>query len=367
MPNKHDARYTGQTLVLCTGCGHQYPFGAHGKFCNNCGKAWIMGDGSSSSSTGSGGSSSNTVPSQWSGLTTFTPRSAAAVMAPLPARSYNISSLPAQVVEKARSGQQFYTLSDLLPPKAPDASAASSSLLDANAVLLRFNTSGEAMTSSAVDPSDIASLSKRRRHVTSFAEIAEVFFFSLISVIYVGRPDIQEQLIGLLSLANDINCQYSFAIALAYVDVMRRRHFASCPPRTHVLNLNSNVDMSQLCTVTLSDTINTVRLGSASSPQSSTAAGRSADNTRSSGTCRNFNKGQPCYKSPCLFAHACNTCGKNNHGSSTCNQGGGRGGQHSQQNAPTNRTGGRPEGNSSSGNRGPSTSPQSNQPGGTTT
>ena len=236
------------TVVLCcTGCGQHSTYGKQGRFCNNCGKAWVMGDNTSTTSpSAAAGSTAGAPPSQWSGLATFTPRPAAAVMVPLPARSHDISSLPAQVVEKARSGQHFYTLSDFLPNRAPDASAASSSPLDSNAFILRFNASGEALTTSTADPAEIASIAKRKRQVSSFAEIAEVFFFSLISVIYLGRPDNQEQLVGLLSLANDISRQYGLPTAPTYVDVIRRRHFQSYAPRTHVLLIDTNFDMARL-------------------------------------------------------------------------------------------------------------------------
>ena len=263
-----------------------------------------------------------------------------------PARSHDISSLPAQVVEKARSGQHFYTLSDFLPNRAPDASAASSSPLDSNAFILRFNASGEALTTSTADPAEIASIAKRKRQVSSFAEIAEVFFFSLISVIYLGRPDIQEQLVGLLSLANDISRQYGLPTALTYVDVIRRRHFQSYAPRTHVLLIDTNFDMARLHQDVLLDTIATIRLrdSNPSGAHSSEAAGRSADPAKSVGPCRNFNRGHPCFKDPCPFAHTCSTCNRGGHGSSACTQGGGRPAQPTQQAAggtPSSSSGGR--------------------------
>jgi hypothetical protein len=360
-----DTQPVNRTVILCTGCGHHYTYGEQGRFCNNCGRAWITGDGGTTSSSSTGGSS-NAPPSQWPGLTTFTPRAAAAVMTSLPARSHTISTLPAQVIEKARSGQQYYTLSDLLPTRAPDASAASSSALDSNAFILRFNTAGEALTTSSADPAEIASLAKRKRQVSTFAEIVEVFFFSLISVIYAGRPDIQEQLIGLLSLANDIHCQYGHSTALAYIDVVRRRHFQSCPPRTHVLLIETNLNMATLHQDVLLDTIATIRHGSAAGSHSSAAVGRSMD--QSTGPCRNFNRALPCFKTPCHFAHTCATCGRSGHGSSTCNQGGGRAGQPPQQapgSLPSSSMGARAgrHGSSNSTPRGSGPADQSNQPG----
>jgi hypothetical protein len=319
---QHDSPPAHRTVVLCTGCGHHYTNGMQGRFCNNCGKAWATGDNASTASSAGTGRSAHAPPSQWSGLTTFTPRPATAVMTALPARSHNISALPVQVIDKARSGLQFYTLSDLLPNRAPDASDASTSLLDANAFILRFNASGEALTTSSADPSEIASIAKRRRQVSSFAEMAEVFFFSLISVIYLGRPDIQEQLIGLLSLANDISRQCGHAVALTYVDVIRRRHFQSYPPRTHVLLIDTNFDMARLHQDVLLDTITTIRHGSAGSAQFLAAADRSVDTSKSIGPCRNFNNGHPCFYAPCPFPHTCCICNGSGHGSSVCAQSG---------------------------------------------
>jgi hypothetical protein len=204
--------------------------------------------------------------------------------------------------------------------------------------------------------------------VSSFAEIAEVFFFSLISVIYAGRPDIQEQLIGLLSLANDINSQYGHAVALAYIDVIRRRHLQSYPPRTHVLLIDTSFDMARLHQDVLVDTITAIRHGSTGGSQSS-ATGRSTE-LKGTGPCRNFNRGHPCFKSPCPFAHTCANCGKGGHGSATCNQGGGRTGQPPQQAAGSllsSAAGGRAgrTGSGSSAPRGSGPADQSNQPGGT--
>lgn len=317
-------------LIMCHDCGKTIPYGKHERFCPSCGRAWQAGSAPSASSS----TSSPSVPTQWAGLATFTPRAAAAVVTQLPARSHEVASLPAQVIEKARAGQQYYTLSELLPMKAHDPSTAFSSLVESNAFIMRVNQAGELQTATPTDSTEVASLAKRRRFITSFEQIAEVFFFSLIQVVYAGRPDIQEQLVGLLSLANEITRQYGHHTALAYVEVIRRRHFQSSPPRTHVLSIQTNFDMTRLQQDVLMDAITTIRVQGWGSGQSTTAVSRTSDaTTKTPGPCRNFNKGVACFKQPCPFSHVCSSCLRFGHILRDCQHDGPRG-QQRQQHAP---------------------------------
>jgi hypothetical protein len=228
-------------IIICTRCETPATFGEHGLFCLQCGQPWKGGvPSSSSSATSTTATAASSHPTTWPGLASFTPTTVANMARQFPDRSTELSPIPSTVIDKARAGQQHYTLTDLLQPRAPDPSAASSFVLSDKAFLMRFDDDGGFKKDSGIDATRATtSLKQRKRKLTSFADIAEVILFVLIPRIYHDRPDISEQLLSLLSIAHEINRRYLFPVAIQYVDNIRFNHFNFVPPKTHVLHIST--------------------------------------------------------------------------------------------------------------------------------
>jgi len=325
-------------VVICTQCETPATFGAHGSFCMQCGHPWKAGvSSSSSSSTGitiasTTGAGTTSHPTTWSGLASFTPISVANMVRQFPDRSTELTPVSSTIIEKARTGQQYYTLADLLQPRAPDPSAASSSVLGDKAFLMRLDENGGFKLESGIDATLATSLAQRKRKLTSFAEVAEVILFVLIPRIYHDRPDICEQLISLLYIAHEINRRYQFPVANLYVDNVRFNHFNSVPPKTHVLHISTSFSLGTLHTDVLNSIVfrqNSAAAGwtsngSATSTAAGPASGRrepQSGNSSRSRSCRNWNRGAPCSDNPCKYPHVCSKCSSPAHPSTQCTQG----------------------------------------------
>jgi hypothetical protein len=321
-------------IIICTRCETPATFGEHGLFCMQCGQPWKGGVSSSSpSSTSTTATVASSHPTTWPELASFTPTTVANMARQFPDRSTELSPVPSTVIDKARAGQQHYTLTDLLQPRAPDPSAASSSVQGDKAFLMRFDDDGGFKMDSGIDATLATSLTQRKRKLTSFADIAEVILFVLIPRIYHDRPDICEQLLSLLYIAHEINRRYLFPVAIQYVDNIRFNHFNSVPPKTHVLHISTSYSLGMLHTDVLnsivfrqnSSSAGWTSAGSTTSTLAGPATGRrepqSGDNNNRTRSCRNWNRRAPCRESPCRWPHVCSKCGSSLHPSSQCTQG----------------------------------------------
>ena len=108
-----------------------------------------------------------------------------------------LASLPESVINKARGGQQHYTIADLLCPHAHD-DTVSSALPDEHSFVFLQDHSSVATAQSGSAASEARSLGSRKRTISSLDHIVEVIMFALIPLTYEGRPDIGEQLYRLL-------------------------------------------------------------------------------------------------------------------------------------------------------------------------
>jgi hypothetical protein len=308
--------------IICTQCGSMYVLGDHGVFCKQCGQPWKMGTSSSSPTTVTTSSIATTHPTTWAGRSAFVPNTVTGMIRQLPARESDLAPLPASVISKARAGQQYYTTGDLLPMHAHDASAASSSLLDEKAILMRVTDDGGFKVEGGIDATLARTQHQRRRKVTSFDQIIEVIVFSLMALVYYDRPDICEQLFSLLTLAHDINRRWGWEVALAYVDAVRRKHFSSYPTPTHVLLINTSYSMADYDYHILDQLVlqHSSRPGSARYGPVSAASGRQESNAGKFGACRNWNRGVPCVSEPCRWSHMCSKCRSPSHIASNCSQ-----------------------------------------------
>jgi hypothetical protein len=175
--------------------------------------------------------------------------------------------------------------------------------------------------SQGIDVTLARTLAQRKRTIASFDHIAEVFLHSLILLIYHDRPDICEQLIGLLSIAGEINRQYGWEVALNYAEVIRHKHFHSSSPRTHVLSITTSFSMATWDTLVLQNCVLNHRMsGPRQTATTAQSSGRRDNTTVRSGTCRNWNRGFACTSEPCLWTHACSKCASPAHAATSCTQ-----------------------------------------------
>lgn len=277
-------------------------------YCDKCGKAWRKATTPTSSA----------APQRWKRLDRFVYTPLASLTA-APLRATQLASLPDSVVKKAREGQQHYTIADLLCPLAHDGTF-SSALLDEQSLVILADSAGTITTRSGSAASEVRSLGTRKRTISSFDQIAEVFMFTLIPVIYEGRPDIGEQLYRLLSAALDISRAHDWRLALQYINLVRHNYWMDPGVRAkHVLNINTTFDLGayDASTFLIAQTAMPPR-HSSPAPSSGGTSQRTASGGKPQ-VCNDWNR-DACTRTACKFAHRCASCG-GTHSQTRCTRG----------------------------------------------
>jgi hypothetical protein len=238
-----------------------------------------------------------------------------------PLRATQLASLPESVIKKAREGQQHYSIADLLCPLAHDGTF-SSALIDEHSLVILADSSGAITAKSGSAASEARSLGTRKRTVSSLDHIIEVFIFTLIPIIYEGRPDIGEQLYRLLSAAVDIARAHDWKLALQYVNLVRYNYWMDPGVHSkHVLHIESRYDLGAYEPATF-------LIAQTATPRSSSSpsTGGNASQRQTSGgkppVCLDWNR-EGCTRTTCRFAHRCSTC-NGNHPLTRCPRGGGQ-------------------------------------------
>ena len=324
------------------GCGASHDVDNLPNFCDKCGAAW----GSTRPTATSAPSSSPTHPQVWSGAASFQPRAISALMPRPDLRNIQLGSLPEAVIKKAREGQQHYTLADLMQPTAVEGSS-SSVLIDERAFVFIRIESGTLTSGSGAEATSARTAAARKRSITSCNDIAEVFYYTLIATIYVGRPDICEQLITLLALAHDITRAHGFRVALAYVDTIRLHFWSSGGGKggVHVLNIKSSFDMDHFEQNVLNASLLAFPAHRPAAPGDGAKRGGNGGTSGTGGgggggsgnVCHDFNRGA-CNRPRCRFAHLCSSCGTEGHPATQCPSARGASGQPSGSTAPAAST-----------------------------
>jgi hypothetical protein len=275
-------------------------------YCDKCGTAW-----------GKATPASSAAPQKWKHLDRFVYTPLASLTA-APLRATQLASLPESVIKKAREGQQHYTIADLLCPLAHDGTF-SSALLDEHSLVILADSSGAISARSGAAASEARSLGTRKRTISSLDQIVEVFMFTLIPVIYEGRPDIGERLYRLLSSAVDISRAHDWKLALQYINLVRHNYWMDPGVHSkHVLQIDTAYDLGayEPSTFLIAQT-------ALSRASSSAASGGSTPQRNASGgkpqVCNDWNR-DACTRTACKFPHRCSTC-SGNHPLTRCPRG----------------------------------------------
>ena len=317
------------------GCGAAHDADDLPKFCNHCGTAWA----SRRPTAAVGSSSPPTQPQVWGKASSFQSKALSALTPRPDLRSIQLGNLPEAVIKKAREGQQHYTLADLMQPSATEGSS-SSVLVDERTFVLTRTESGTLRSSSGAEATCARTAAARKRSIASYTDIAEVFFYTLIGIIYVGRPDICEQLYSLLALAQDITRAHGFRVALAYVDTIRLHFWSSGGGKggVHVLNIESTFDMGRFEQTVLNASLHAFPPQKSAAPADGAKRGGNggAGGTGVGGSgnvCHDFNRGA-CTRPRCRFSHQCSSCGTEGHSATQCPASRGASGQPPSSTAP---------------------------------
>jgi hypothetical protein len=290
-------------------------------FCSDCGSPWgVLPPNKAGTKDGPGITTTTTpTPTTWAGASSFTPKPISALVPAQHSRQPGLAPLDEKIIDLARKGKQFHTLADLLQLRAEDRSTTTSVVLSNTAIL--FDPSEGSFTSATGAAATSArTAAARRRTISGFAEIAEVILFSLIGTIYVDRPDIGQQLIGLLIIAQDLTRSMGWQFALDYIDRVRLKFYNSHggPVGRHCLDIHSSYDMGQRDIDVLIDT-KMHHLGGKENGNPN--RGDHADKTKQKSveTCRGYNTGTCGRKAAdCKWTHRCSTCQATGHPASQC-------------------------------------------------
>ena len=174
----------------------------------------------------------------------------------------------------------------------------------------------------------------RRRTIAGWLDVTEVIHYSLIRTIYKDRPDIGQQLMNLLLLAQDIGRDLGWTFALEYIEAVRAKFYHSPGDASgrHCLLIDSKYDMGK------EDVQVLLRLqlhrnggppGKENHPGNTNRAelgdGKARKNTE---TCRGWNNGTCARKAAdCKYVHRCSTCSSTEHAAPNCLGHGRPGGQ----------------------------------------
>ena len=157
----------------------------------------------------------------------------------------------------------------------------------------------------------------RRRTITGFSEIPEIVYYSLIGIIYADRPDIGQQLIGLLIIAQDLTRSRGWQLALDYIERVRLKFYHSIGGAAgrHCLEITSAYDMSQRDNDVLFDISLQHHGVSGGKENGNPNRGDNVDKRqKSTETCRSWNNGT-CERKPadCKWLHRCSACNATDH------------------------------------------------------
>jgi hypothetical protein len=309
--NRRSSRRERHTLMVVpcpsSTCKYVAPMTAIPNFCGLCGTAWRP----TTTATTAG-------PQKWKHLDhhVFTPL--AALTTPS-LRITTLGLLPESTIKKAREGQQHYTIADLLCPYADD---GTSSVPEEDVVFIASASTGAVSRAMGTRASEARSLASRKRTIKSLDDIVEVFLFTLIPIIYEGRPDICEQLYTLLTIAVDIcrNHRGDWNMALQYINGVRLAYWKQPGVQyKHVLNIDTTANLGRFDTEAY---VSLVHHPAPSPPSSSgggraQVAGKPQDNPFK--VCLDWNNKGTCTRQPCKFPHRCVACnGDHQRTSSSC-------------------------------------------------
>ena len=298
-------------------------------FCSECAHPWGVPVGrapraKASTADEAGTATATTTPTAWADAARFKPAPISALGLDPHSRAPGLAGLDEKIIKHAREGKQHYALADLLQLRAEDRTAASSVALSESAILFdpREGTLTSAVGAAATSARSAAA---RRRTITGFSEISETIFFSLIGTIYVDRPDIGQQLLGLLIIAQDLTRSRGWTFALDYVEAVRLKFYHSTggPCGRHCLAINSEYNMGKKDADVLFDTKlyhHGSHTGKENTP-SNANRGELGDGKlrKTTETCRGWNSGT-CARKPadCRYAHRCSTCNSMDHSAPHC-------------------------------------------------
>ena len=278
----------GSAKCSCTARQDQIP-----SLCPACGTPWAARPLGASGRT-------NAAPHRRRGLGAFvyTPPSG---LASAPFRNVQLAALPNTTIDGARKGQQHYTITDLLCPLALDGTSSSAS--DDHALVLHQDGAGGFTTRTGAAMSEARTLAARTRTLTGFNDIFEVFWYTLVPIVYEGRPDIGQQLFHLLAIAHDIARAHSWRAALQYINLIRHQYWMDPGVhRKHVLDIDTTFDLGKYDVGTF---LNAHTLPPTSSGNSGPARGTPGSRP---GVCNDWNR-DACTRPQCTFAHRCAICG----------------------------------------------------------
>ena len=323
-----------QALTVCLSCGQPCPVlaGQAVPTCSECLQQQLAAFSQLPQHPSATASASPT----WSGAATWTHPALSTLVPSSAIRSRDLAQLDAKIIKSAREGKQHYPLADLLRPFA-ESSTASSSVLDHEHTIV-FSTHGgqlAQLTGAAATAARKAPV--RRRFISSFLEVVEVFLFSLITPIYDGRPDLAAQTFALLGLAQELARIHNLEIAVQYVNEVRQQFF-NAPGgalNRHVYTIDTTYNMGALdqniwfkvCSPAMGGQQRQQPRAALTGPAASFS---STSGAASNAICRNFNAGR-CTRQPCKFLHHCQQCNNPGHTAQQCaashasaQQGGGR-------------------------------------------
>ena len=276
--------------------------------------------------------SDHTAPTTWAGTATWSQPTLASLLPSTAARGRGLAELDAKIIKNAREGKQQYPISDLLRARAEHSTAPSASVLDDERTIVLDTQTGILQQATGATTSALRSAAQRRRQIVSFSDVVEVFF-SLVSPIYEGRPDIGSQIFSLLCIAHELDRVYSLDAAVDYINLVRLAfHNSPAALGRHVLAIDTTYDMGAVDQTiwwrvmsTAQMASNTSRPAQRQTQRAQAATGRAE---QSNDICRSFNNGS-CTRATCKFQHRCHTCNSAAHAAPQCprtqaQRGGGR-------------------------------------------
>ena len=299
-------------------------------FCFACGHPWgVPPNGARQrrldTATGSETSTASApTPTTWAGATAFRPKPTSSLVPAPHSRAPGLAPLDEKIIKHAREGQQHYNLTDLLQLRAEDRSAMSSAALSESAIQLD-PIEGKLIAAVEAAATSARSAAARRRTISSFTDIAEAITFSLIGTIYVDRPDIGEQLLALLIIAQDLTRAWGWTLALDYVERVRVKFYESegGPRGRHCLLIDSHYDMGKsdieiLLHIQMNHQLPPGRENSDPNRGGAVAAGIK-QREKSGAICKGWNAGTCSRKAAdCKYLHRCSTCNAADHPAARC-------------------------------------------------
>lgn len=224
----------------------------------------------------------------------------------IPVSVYDSDLLPVgqPFIDKCRSGQ-YNDLTQLLPRKRTRAAAASSS---SSEIAFTFDAHGNMKKSTEL--TELLAPSGQKRHIDSFARLAEVMVHILIGQVYKDDVHSAATILQLFSLAITLERMHGWNVAQHYVE-------AALDKRYHVPSFNTREIDPALYSAALSRSgphSNSYRNHSNNSQSSSNISNISnSSNSSTSITeqiCNNYNKFPKCkWGSKCHRKHICSICG----------------------------------------------------------